>query len=63
MLSVSVSFRIGMGELYALPLATTWTALVVKGALVGCAHLGIGLLLNPDGRTVALSRVASHWRR
>jgi O-antigen/teichoic acid export membrane protein len=63
MLSISVSFLIGMGELYSLPMATGWAALLVKGALVACAHLGIALLLNPDGRTVARSRVASRWKR
>ena len=63
MLSVSVSFVIGTTELLALPMATTWAALVVKGALVAFAHLGIALLLNPAGRTVALGRLASRWKR
>jgi O-antigen/teichoic acid export membrane protein len=62
MLSVSVSFLIGVGELFALPIAATWTSLVLKGALVGCVHLGIALLLNSSGRTVALGRLASRWK-
>jgi O-antigen/teichoic acid export membrane protein len=62
MLSVSVSFLIGTGELFVLPVATSWAALVVKGAVVGCGHLGIALMLNPAGRTVALGRLASRWK-
>jgi O-antigen/teichoic acid export membrane protein len=63
MLCVSVSFLIGMGELFALPAASTWATLVAKAALVGFVHVGIALLLNPAGRTVVLGRVASRWKR
>jgi O-antigen/teichoic acid export membrane protein len=63
MLSVSVCFSIGMGGLFALPVATTWTSLLLKGALVGGGHLGLALLLNPAGRTVALGRLVSRWKR
>jgi O-antigen/teichoic acid export membrane protein len=63
MLSISVSFLVAVGGLFALPGTATWAAFAAKGALVGCGHLGIALILNPHGRTVAFDHLASRWRR
>jgi O-antigen/teichoic acid export membrane protein len=62
MLSVTVSYWIGIGEIFALPVARTWAALVVKAALVGCGHLIIALLLNPHGRSAARNRLENLWK-
>ncbi len=62
MISVTVSFLLGIAEIPALPVARTWTALVLKGSLVGCGHLAIALLLNPAGRTAILRRLGRNQK-